>query len=89
MKKWPLVIEELMSPDWISAHYSKGHHDKSVFCDDLNDYWRDEAFCKPEEITHEHWRWVPTPHGEYDMEMQKSEAGKRGAFPVTVLWRDS
>ena len=88
MKKYPLIIEELMGCDYIEARYSKGHHSAGSFCEKLCDYERDSSFCKPTEITHEYWRWIPTPRGAFDMTMQRAEQGKRGAFPVTVLWRD-
>ena len=87
MKKYSLVIDELtnMSTDEIMADYSRGHHDFDAFkkAVALEHGILIEEVPEPQ---HEFWRWVPSRRGYYDIEMHLAEAGKKGAFPVTVAY---
>lgn len=91
MKSHRLYIEQL-GDDFDfgrpgTGYYSKGHHDFEEFAQAV----MGEAGINRDEVgdpQHEWWRWNPNSEhlGDYAVLMAQGTEGRRGSFPVTVVW---
>jgi hypothetical protein len=85
MKNYPLEIIVFLEN---SGYYSKGHHDKQLFCDEVNSEY--DADISPARVRHTWMRCrpaLPIEREEYGKVtfLVESKQGKRGVFPVTII----
>jgi hypothetical protein len=70
------------------GYFSKGHHDKQVFADEVNGQYQG-PWCQqadPDDVRHVWWRNKPLHSNRFDVEYVQADGPGRGAFPVTVIY---
>ncbi len=85
MKNYPLSVEYLR--EFEGGHlgyYTKGHHDKEAFIEQIVLNWSERFEVPAHYARHEWWHTVPSGEKGY-YSFTRVKEGTRGAFPVTVI----
>ena len=87
-------ILTLHSESGIYSLYAKGHHDPVAFLaacreHDGGDYAAEIKDALPEDVSHHHYRWVPSATwSDFEQTAMPAKADTRGAFAVTEIDAD-
>ena len=77
---------EFIQSDVTQSYFVRGHVDFGILADLIEA--EDDRHEKFERIKHTYLRARPDSTGEHDVWYDEADGPGRGAFPVTICWRD-